>query len=99
MPEGKLDQQRLEELRKELTNLDEHLIYVLYKRMYVSEKVGQTKKAIGLPAEQRELADKRLDQLLLKADIYGLNKDLIISVFNLIHKESVRIQNEMINQK
>lgn len=82
-------QHDLQDLRNSLDNLDNALIYMLAERFRVTQKVGEYKKAHGLPAvdESREAAQfARINQLAEQA---GLDQDFAHDMLRLIIDKAV----------
>ena len=88
----------IDELRKLIDKLDNELIEILAKRMKVSEEIGNLKKQNNISSLQsnrwRELINDRLN----KANNYNLDPKFIQKLFQLIHDESVKIQNDIMNK-
>ena len=84
----------LENLRKQIDELDEELLSVLAKRMGVVLKIGALKRAAGVPPLDAARWQSLLDSKRSKAISFGLSEKFIESVFNLIHEHSLVIQND-----
>lgn len=87
----------LEHIRVLISELDQNLIYLLSERMESSEKVAIIKKINNLLVFQ----PKRWKYLIEEYKILGhklcLSEKFIENIFKEIHKESINIQNKIIN--
>jgi len=79
----------LSKLRSEINEIDEKLLGLLKKRFEISCEVGKYKLANRLAIE-----DKKREEGIIKFRINssGLNKNFIMGLFEVIFKESKRIQ-------
>ena len=64
--------------------------------MGVSRKIGQYKKEHNIAILQTSRWDSVLEDMKKKGRAYGLSEEFIETVFNAIHEESVRAQNEIL---
>ncbi|MFH0868168.1 MAG: chorismate mutase [Candidatus Woesearchaeota archaeon] len=87
----------IEDLRNDIDNIDSKIIELLVKRKNIVKKVAATKKEKNLPIldEKREIElTKRLKE---KAKIYGLDKDFVVALYEIILENSKKHQeNEII---
>lgn len=79
----------LSKLREEINKIDAILLLLLKKRFKISEDIGKYKVKNNLPVE-----DKKREKEIVNSRIAisGLNKEFISDLFNLIFKESKRLQ-------
>jgi molybdopterin/thiamine biosynthesis adenylyltransferase/chorismate mutase len=87
------EQNTLENLRFELNKLDSSMIEILAKRKEIVTKIAKAKKTLNMALVQTEQWELTLRKRLAEASEYGLDKDFILAVFNIIHGESIAIQN------
>lgn len=85
----------IEKLRQQIDNIDDELIELLRKRMEISEKIGVIKMEEDMPILQLNRWDYILKDRLMKADRLSLSSDFIKSVFDVIHIESLKTQNNL----
>jgi chorismate mutase len=83
----------LELLRKEIDRADSALLTILAKRVLRSKKIGALKKKSGA----KSVVDAKRKKQMIAARIAlgkkkGLSPRLIREVFEVIHKDSVKIQ-------
>jgi len=88
---------RLEELRNEIDSLDEKLLELLVQRMSVSRKIGKYKEENHVTILQIRRWKKILKTQHDKGLLSGLSASFIEKLFNAIHDESIRVQNEVMN--
>ncbi|MBL4652266.1 MAG: bifunctional 3-deoxy-7-phosphoheptulonate synthase/chorismate mutase type II [Flavobacteriales bacterium] len=84
--------------RKIIDEIDESLIQTLVDRMALSEKIGQYKLENNVTILQikrwEEIKRTRMEQ----ANSEGLNEEFMKSLLQLIHKESIRQQTDVMNK-
>ena len=83
-------------LRKEIDEIDNKLIELLSERMKVSNKIAQIKKESNISVLQINRWNKLLLDRMEYADIKGISGNFVKEIFELIHKESVKLQDEII---
>lgn len=89
----------LNELRFKIDAIDNELITLLKKRMGISEKIGEYKKANNMTVLQQQRWDSLLEKYYKAADENNLDKKMIDMIFKAIHQASINIQTEILNQK
>jgi chorismate mutase len=87
----------IDQLRAQIDILDENLLYTLGSRMGVSKKIGTYKREHNVAILQMSRWDQLLAGMQEKARAYGLSEKFVADVFNAIHEESVRVQNEVLS--
>lgn len=87
----------LEKYRLTIDDLDSQLLELLAKRMEISEIIGQYKKEMNLAPFQPERWSTVLKDRISKGGALKLDKEFITRIINLIHKESLRRQGEIMN--
>ena len=87
----------IDQLRAQIDILDENLLYTLGSRMGVSRKIGTYKRTHNVAILQTGRWDQLVGAIKEKARGYGLSEKFIEDVFNAIHEESVRVQNEVLS--
>ena len=91
--------ENIDQLRAQIDVLDENLLFLLGSRLGVSRKIGQYKKEHNIAILQSGRWDALLQEVREKGRRYGLSEAFIETVFNAIHEESVRAQNEILEEK
>ena len=86
-------------LRARIDVIDENLLTLLKARMAVSEKIGHFKRDHNIAILQTTRWEELMEGLLRKGDTEGLDERFLQALFNVIHEESIRIQNEVLSAK
>lgn len=89
---------RLLELRRIIDEVDEELLNILKKRVQVIEEIGRYKKDQNMTIFQLERWQEILRTRGQWADRLGLSRQHIDRVCQLLHEESIRIQNALMNK-
>jgi chorismate mutase len=89
----------LASMRKELTVIDQALLQILAQRQALVIKIGHAKFETGIEIVQEEIWRNKLADILLENKNTKLDPDFLKVVFNLIHLESIRIQNLEVAEK
>ena len=86
-------------LRQQIDQIDGEIIEALAKRMRVSREIGQYKKEHSMPVLQTGRYDDVLNTRARNAEEMGMSGDLMKTVYQAIHEESVRQQIEVLNNR
>ena len=89
----------LSKLRKEIDAIDEELIKNLSKRTKISLKIFLQKEKAGLKIKDSLREKNLINSRLKKAKNSGLSKAFAQEIFNLIIKESLRVQKKALKKK
>lgn len=85
-------------LREEIDSLDSDLINILKKRMELSIEVAKIKKEQNIPILQIKRFEEMINNRLENTKDSYLSSEFIKDLFETIHEESIRIQNEKIKE-
>lgn len=88
---------KLSKFRKEIDQLDDKVIKVLGERMKVVEQIGEYKRDNNVTILQVSRWDEIIQQRSSLAKALGLDVDFTVKLLELIHNESIRKQNEIMN--
>lgn len=83
---------KLEELRGQIDNLDEHLLKLLKERVSIVKDIGHVKELNQVQIFQMRRWFKILENRQASADKLGLDKEVVHELFQLIHKYSIDVQ-------
>ena len=83
----------LDQLRKEIDQIDQQMIQLLAARLRVVKKVGEYKKERNLPALDQNRWQEVLANRLKQAKELNLNENFITETYELIHQEALKIEN------
>ena len=87
----------IDQLRAQIDIIDENLLYTLGSRMGLSKKIGAYKRDHNVAILQMSRWDEVMESMKKNAREYGLSEKFVEAVFNAIHDESVRVQNEVLS--
>ena len=82
----------LEDLRKEIDELDHQILDILAKRFSVVKQVGDLKTVKNLPIVDEKRREELLETLGQKAKQFGLSADFIKKLFKEIHDHAMEMQ-------
>lgn len=86
-------------LRKDIDKLDDLIIQKIGERMQVVEKIGEFKRDNSVTILQVSRWDEIVEKRTAIASALKLDKDFTVKLLELIHNESIRKQNEIMNTK
>lgn len=89
---------KLDELRKIIDEIDDDIINVLKKRIQVIEQIGAYKKEHNIAIFQLQRWQEILRTRGQWADKMGLSRQHIEKLCQLLHEESIRVQNGLMNR-
>lgn len=89
----------LELNRKKIDSLDKKLIEVLGERERVVREIGIYKAKNNIPSLQAARFQQVLDKGIAAGAKEGLSAEFITEMLNAIHKESLRIEDELKKSK
>src|SRR6185312_12655534 len=88
----------LESLREKINEADEQLLQILLQRINYSKKIGEYKKANNITVLQVNRWEEVLKDRIGLAKVMGLNSDFVKDMYNLIHEESIEVQEKVMNE-
>jgi len=88
----------INQLRKQIDELDNMLMDLLTKRMRVSREIAAYKKLHNMTVVQTTRYSEILDKRGAQGVLCGMNPDFVKTVYEAIHSESVRQQIEIMNK-
>ena len=86
----------IDQLRAQIDIIDDTLLSTFGSRMDVSRRIGTYKRDHNVAILQTGRWEQVMEGMKEKARRYGLSEKFIEDVFNAIHEESVRTQNEVL---
>lgn len=90
--QDKQDLHLMDALRREIDNIDEHLLTLLAERMTLAGRIGRYKSLHQEPILQPKRYHQLLEQRRHLGLELGLEEELITQLFEAIHSSSVRLQ-------
>ncbi len=82
----------LASLRNQIDTIDEEFIYLLSRRFELVKQIGKIKKDLWEEALQPKRWEEVLEKLYAEADDKGVSRDVVESIWTLIHKEALKIE-------
>ncbi len=89
----------LELLRDRIDHLDHDLLELLSRRMRVVEEIAEYKRANNVATLQVSRWSALLEDRLAQAAALGLAQEYAQAIYEVIHRESVRRQSEVMNEE
>lgn len=90
---------QLSKLRQEIDQLDDNIIKILGDRMKVVSRIGAYKRDNNVTILQVNRWDEIIQKRTKLAEALNLEGDFTVKLLELIHNESIRKQNEIMNAK
>jgi chorismate mutase len=87
--------ENLTALRRQIDELDDHLLELLARRMRISNEIGMYKKEHNMPILQAQRYDEILQNRISQAQKMDMDGEFMKTVLVAIHEESVRHQMEI----
>lgn len=97
--EKELEDNLLENLRKEIDCIDDQLLETLSRRLKIVEEIGKVKKDKNITILQSERFSYLFNDRIRKAKNLNLNTDFIRDILKAIHSEAIRIQSDILEEK
>lgn len=94
----KMSTENINELRRQIDDIDNSIIEILAKRMRVCREIGQYKKEHGMTILQTARYSEILDKRGAQGSLCGIDPQCTAQIFEAIHEESVRQQLEILNK-
>lgn len=91
--------ENLSNLRRQIDELDDNLLEILSKRMRVAREIGLYKKEKNMTILQTSRYDEILKQRIAQGEGMNLSEDFVVNVLKRIHEESIRHQEEVMNEE
>ena len=88
----------IQQLRKQIDELDNQLMDLLAKRMQVCRQIGEYKKEHNMTVLQASRYNEILEKRGVQGTLTGMAAEFVAKVFESIHEESVRQQIEIVNK-
>jgi chorismate mutase len=95
MSAGNINSGKLDALRKRIDKTDEELLKILAERISVAKEIGEYKKVNNMAILQVNRWEEVLRNRMKLGETIGLDKDFLVEMFTLIHRESVEVQKKL----
>jgi chorismate mutase len=90
-------QDKLDELRSQIDEIDNELLDILGKRMKIVNEIGAYKKDHKITILQLKRWSFIIEDRMKTGVYHGLEKEFLQKMLELIHAESMRLQTEILN--
>lgn len=84
----------ISDLRKQIDAIDEKIIDALAERFFLVKKVGDQKKALGIPVQDKQREEEKIIALSKKASKFNIKKETIEKIWLIIFRKSYDIEKE-----
>jgi len=91
-------QDKLSSLRSQIDEIDSELLEILSRRMQVVDEIGQYKNVHKITILQLKRWSYIIEDRLKKGLKHKLDRTFLLELLELMHKESMRIQTEIMNK-
>jgi chorismate mutase len=91
-------QELLSSFRDQINLMDNELLQLMKNRMSVAVKIGELKKNNQVTVYQTGRWNEILQKSISQGEAYGLGEDFVRGMMELIHLESIRKQEEVLNK-
>ncbi|GGH26450.1 3-deoxy-7-phosphoheptulonate synthase [Sphingobacterium alkalisoli] len=88
---------KLAELRQQIDKLDDQIIKQIGDRMKIAEKIGEFKRDNNVTILQVTRWDEIVQKRVQLAKALSISEDFAVKYLELLHNESIRKQNEIMN--
>ncbi|GCD77912.1 cytochrome c4 [Thermaurantimonas aggregans] len=99
LPENTEALEHLYELRHQIDALDHQILNLLEKRKHLVESIGELKRDHNITILQFQRWFEIVKDRSQLARILGLDEDVILEIFQLIHRSSIKIQQQILQGK
>ncbi len=82
----------LEDLRKEIDEIDHEILQILVKRVDVVKQIGELKNEQNIPVIDEQRREKLLQSITERAKVFHLSEDFVKKLFKEIHDHAVELQ-------
>jgi chorismate mutase len=90
---------QLAKLRTEIEAIDAELLDIVAKRFKTVIEIGRVKILMQEPSLQKSRWKQVLKLQVMRAQSLGLKPEFVKSIYKLIHKEALRIQNSQMKKQ
>ena len=85
----------IENLRNEIDKIDDEILFLLSKRFEISKLIGKIKKEKNISAFQKDREVFIMGKIKLQAEKYRLNQEIFKKIYEVILKQSRKMQSEI----
>ena len=96
---GQEFQTKLEQLRSEIDKFDAVMIDIISKRLEIVKEIGKYKKLNNITILQQKRWEYIINDRANTASKSDIERDFLKEIFETIHKESIRLQTNIMNEE
>ena len=85
----------IESLRNEIDNIEYEILFLLSKRFEISKMIGKIKKEKNISVFQHDREVFIMKKIKLEAEKYGLSQEISKKIYEVILKQSRKMQSEI----
>ncbi|PSQ59316.1 MAG: chorismate mutase [Halobacteriales archaeon SW_9_67_25] len=78
------EEMSLEELRREIREIDRDLVDLIARRTYVADTIAEVKAEQGLPTTDEQQEQEVIDRAGENAERFGVDANLVKAIFRLL---------------
>ncbi|PSQ33138.1 chorismate mutase [Halobacteriales archaeon SW_10_68_16] len=78
------EEMSLEELRREIRDIDRDIVDLVARRTYVADTIAQVKAEQGLPTTDEQQEQEVIDRAGENAEQFGVDANLVKAIFRLL---------------
>lgn len=81
---GRADEMSLDELREEISDIDQEIVELIARRTYVADTIAQVKEDRGLPTTDESQEAAVMERAGDNADQFDVDRNLVKAIFRLL---------------
>ncbi|MGB4973274.1 MAG: chorismate mutase, partial [Cyclobacteriaceae bacterium] len=85
-------------LREQIDGLDDQIMQTMAARMKISEQIGNYKRDNKVTILQVNRWEEIIETRIAQGNAMGLGEDFVNSLLKLVHKESIQVQQSVMNK-
>jgi chorismate mutase len=85
-------------LREQIDGLDDQIMQTMAARMKISEQIGNYKRDSKVTILQVNRWEEIVQTRIAQGNAMGLGEDFVNSLLKLVHKESIQVQQKVMNR-
>ncbi len=89
----------LEIYRQEINDIDKNICSLLSDRMQLSKQIAEIKLSKNMTVFQPNRWQQVIEKIVSLSQEQGLSKEFIEEIYNIIHQESIKVQENIVNKK
>ena len=90
-----MTENKLEEYRKQIDKIDEHIVKLFSQRFELVKQIGKIKQKNKIPVVDNNRFQQVLEKVKKIAEKQGISKDFIEEIYNIIHKYSCELEHNL----